>query len=76
MALTTLDLGDIFLTVISTQGFETNLRSINFREYWEVIWAKSNRFRLIYMLGIGQMCACRIQNIQGIYHAFIGDVAL
>lgn len=36
MALTTLDLGDIFLTVISTQGFETHLRSINFREYWEV----------------------------------------
>ena len=36
MALTTLDLGDIFLTVISTQGFETSLRGINFREFWEV----------------------------------------
>mmetsp|Transcript_14822 Transcript_14822/g.22313 ORF Transcript_14822/g.22313 Transcript_14822/m.22313 type:complete len:455 (-) Transcript_14822:230-1594(-) len=37
MALTTLDLGDIFLTVISTQSFETTLRSISFREFWEVL---------------------------------------
>lgn len=37
MALTTLDLGDIFLTVISTQSFETNLRCISFREFWEVL---------------------------------------
>jgi hypothetical protein len=33
MALTSLDLGDIFLTVISTQSFETSLRSITFREF-------------------------------------------
>jgi hypothetical protein len=39
MALTTLDLGDIFLTVISTQAFETSLRSISFREFWEVCLA-------------------------------------
>lgn len=37
MALTSLDLGDIFLTVISTQSFETSLRSITFREFWEVL---------------------------------------
>ena len=37
MGLSTLDLGDIFLSVISETNFETNVRSLTFLEFWEVL---------------------------------------
>ncbi len=36
LGLTSLDLGDIYLTVISTNNFSPTLRKIDFREFWEV----------------------------------------
>ena len=37
MGLSTLDLGDIYLSVISETNFETTVRSVNFSEFWEVL---------------------------------------
>jgi hypothetical protein len=36
MALTALDLGDVYLTVISAQNFATALRPLTLKEFWEV----------------------------------------
>ena len=36
LALTALDLGDIYLTVISNQNFTATVRSLTFKEFWEV----------------------------------------
>lgn len=36
MGLSTLDLGDIYLSVICETNFETNVRSVTFSEFWEV----------------------------------------
>lgn len=40
MALTALDLGDIYMTVISQQNFNASVRSLTFREFWEVFQKK------------------------------------
>lgn len=37
MGLTTLDMGDIYLSVISMQNFETSVRKMTFREFWEAL---------------------------------------
>ena len=37
MALSTLDLGDIYLTVICENNFETKVRSLSFAEFWHVL---------------------------------------
>lgn len=37
MGITTLDLGDIFLTVSYFNNFSPILRKIDFREYWEAL---------------------------------------
>ena len=37
MGLSTLDLGDIYLSVICETHFETTVRSVNFAEFWEVL---------------------------------------
>jgi hypothetical protein len=37
MGLSTLDLGDIYLSVICETNFETNVRSVTFAEFWEVL---------------------------------------
>jgi hypothetical protein len=36
MALTALDLGDVYMTVISSQNFTTTLRPLTLKEFWEV----------------------------------------
>lgn len=36
MNLTNMDLGDIYLTTISFNNFKTSIRSIDFKEFWEV----------------------------------------
>lgn len=37
MGLTSLDLGDIYLSVLSMQNFEPMVRSIDFNEFWEAL---------------------------------------
>lgn len=37
MALTNIDLGDIYLTVISETSFEASVRRLTFAEFWEVL---------------------------------------
>lgn len=37
MGLTMLDLGDIYLSIISMQNFETSVRKMTFREFWEAL---------------------------------------
>lgn len=37
MGLTILELGDTYLTVIAMANFETNVRKMNFREFWEAL---------------------------------------
>ena len=65
MALTSLDVGDIFLTVISTQSFETCLRSITFREFWEVSLSFSFPLCLILIAGSHSVRIGRISEDQG-----------
>lgn len=36
LGITTLDLGDVYLTVIYFQNFTPSLRRIDFKEFWEV----------------------------------------
>ncbi len=37
LGLTTLDLGEIYLSVISFTNFSTNLRQVDFKEFWEAL---------------------------------------
>ena len=37
MGLTTLDLGDVYLSIISSKAFEPGLRKIDFNEFWEAL---------------------------------------
>ncbi len=37
MGLTILDLGDIYLSVISAKNFDTSVRKLTFKEFWEIL---------------------------------------
>lgn len=37
MGLTILDLGDIYLSVISSRNFDTSVRKLTFKEFWEIL---------------------------------------
>ena len=43
MGLTSIDIGDMYLTVISNKNFTTRVRSLTFSEFWEVLVGCSQR---------------------------------